>query len=244
MLKIRAHWAPTSLDEVWRNWWTNHPDGNLRNLLPIFFWGLWLTRNKCLFQDQSFSSTSVATNCAAIYSSLPPPESKYTSNRDIPLIINENSPWAFFDGASQQNRAGAGICIHLNREHSFKAAVGLGQGTNNYAELVALRLLMCWSLQMNILSIQIFGDSMNVIKWVNGKAICQNQILKSTLDDILSLKSHFNSISICHIYRDKNSSADELSKTGLQQVLGSWSIEELRQGQSFHSQLPPFAPPV
>eukprot|EP00253_Pinus_taeda_P022219 PITA_22219 len=244
MLKIRVHWAPASLNEVWRNWWKNHPDGNLRNLLPIFFWGLWLTRNKCLFQDQSFSPTSVATNCAAIYTSLPPPESKNTTNRDIPLIINENSPWAFFDGASQQNRAGAGICLHLNREHSFKAAVGLGQGTNNYAELIALRLLMCWSLQMNILSIQIFGDSMNVIKWVNGKAICQNQILKSTLDDILSLKSHFNSISICHIYRDKNSSADELSKTSLQQVLGSWSIEELRQGQSFHSQLPPFAPPA
>jgi len=37
--------------------------------------------------------------------------------------------------------------------------------------------------------------------------------------------------------------ADQLSKTGLQQALGSWSIVELRQGQSFTSVRPPFAPP-
>eukprot|EP00253_Pinus_taeda_P011302 PITA_11302 len=233
-----------SLDEIWRKWWTNHPDSNLRNLLPIFFWGVWLTKNKCIFQDQAFSPTVVASNCAAIYSSLPPPEPNIAPNRDAPLIINENLPWAFFDGASQQNRAGAGISIHLNNEHTLKASVGLGMGSNNFAELMALRLLMCWSLQKNISRIQIYGDSMNVINWVNGKSSCQNQILKVVFDEIMSLKSHFNSISICHIYREKNSTADQLSKTGLQQVLGSWSIEEMRQGQTFHSQLPPFAPPA
>eukprot|EP00253_Pinus_taeda_P001922 PITA_01922 len=244
MLNIRDHWELVSLDEVWRRWWINHPDNNLRNLLPIFFWGVWLTRNKCIFQDQAFSSTIVASNCATIYSSLPPPKSNIAPNRDSPLIINENFPWAFFDGASQQNRAGAGLCIYLNNEHSLKASVGLGLGSNNFAELVALRLLMCWTLQKNILRIQIYGDSMNVINWVNGKSTCQNQILRVVLDEILPLKSHFNNISICHIYREKNTIADQLSKTGLQQVLGSWSIEEMRQGQTFHSQLPPFAPPT
>eukprot|EP00253_Pinus_taeda_P002680 PITA_02680 len=42
---------------------------------------------------------------------------------------------------------------------------------------------------------------------------------------------------------DKNSEADQLSKDGLQQNLGSWSIEENRQGRVFFSQVPPFAPP-
>eukprot|EP00253_Pinus_taeda_P011344 PITA_11344 len=244
MLNISVHWDPDSLDEIWRKWWTNHPDSNLRNLLPIFFWGVWLTRNKCIFQDQTFSTTVVASNCAAIYSSLPPPEPNIAPNCDAPLIINESLPWAFFDGASQQNRAGAGICIHLNKEHFLKAVVGLGMGSNNFAELMALRFLMCWSLHKNIFRIQIYGDSMNVINWVNGKSTCHNQILKVVLDEIMSLKSLFNSISICHIYREKNTIADQLSKTGLQQVLGSWSIEETRQGQTFHSQLPPFAPPA
>eukprot|EP00253_Pinus_taeda_P036198 PITA_36198 len=242
MINIRVQWEPVSLDEVWRKRWNDHPDSNLRNLLPIFFWGVWLTRNKSTFQDQAFSPTTVASKCAAIYSSLPPPESSTAPNRDAPLIINENFPWAFFDGASQQNRAGAGICIYINNKHSIKASVGLGLGSNDFAELAALHLLMCWSLQKNILRIQIYGDSMNVINWVNGKSICQNQILKVVLDEILSLKSHFNNISFCHIYREKNTIADQLSKTGLQQVLGSWSIEEMRQGQTFHSQLPPFAP--
>eukprot|EP00253_Pinus_taeda_P031126 PITA_31126 len=193
-------------------------------------WDILQARNKCLFQDQDISTTSVATNSAAIYSSIPPPETKKAQNRDIPLIIKEGSPWAFFDGASQQNRAGAGICIHLNHDLSLRASVGLGQGSNNYAELSALRLLMCWSLQRSISSIQIFGDSMNVVKWVNGNALCQNQILKTILDDIVSLKSRFLNFSLCHIFREKNTTADHLSKASLQQALGSWSIEESRQG--------------
>eukprot|EP00253_Pinus_taeda_P024113 PITA_24113 len=244
MLNISAHWDPVSLDEIWRKWWSSHLERNLRNLLPIFFWGVWLTRNKCIFHDLPFSPIVVASICAVIYSSLPPPEPNIAPSREAPLIINENLPWGFFDGASQQNRAGAGICIHLNREHTLKAAIGLGMGSNNYAELTALRFLMCWSLQKNIFRIQIYGDSLNVINWVNGKSSCLNQILKVVLDEIMTLKSHFNSISICHIYREKNTIADQLSKTGLQQILGSWSIEESRQGQSSHSQLPPFAPLV
>eukprot|EP00253_Pinus_taeda_P030540 PITA_30540 len=243
LLNLKAQWESIQLEEAWRNWWNKYPNGNLRNLPPIFFWGLWLARNKCLFQDLDISSTSVATNSAAIYSSIPPPETKKAQNRDTPLIINEGSPWAFFDGASQQNRAGARICIHLNHDHSIRASVGLGQGSNNYAELSALRLLMCWSIQRNILSIQIFGDSMNVVKWVNGNAMCQNQILKTILDDIVSLKSRFLNFSLCHTFRDKNTTADQLSKAGLQQNLGSWSIEELRQGQIVSTKQPPFASP-
>eukprot|EP00253_Pinus_taeda_P030772 PITA_30772 len=243
LLKLKAQRGSAPLEEAWRKWWHNHPEGNLRNLPPIFFWGVWLARNKSVFQDQVISLSTIATNCAAIYSSIPPPESKNSQKHDKPINIQEGSPWAFCDGASQQNRAGAGLCIHLNHDHTLKASVGLGPGSNNYAELSALRLLICWSLQRNISTIQIFGDSMNVVKWVNGNEICQNQILKPILEDILSLKSRFNNFSICHIYRDKNTAADQLSKAGLQQVLGSWSIEENRQGQIITSQQPPFAPP-
>eukprot|EP00253_Pinus_taeda_P003487 PITA_03487 len=243
LLKLKAQWGSVPLEEAWNKWWHNYPEGNLRNLPPIFFWGVWLARNKSVFQDQVISISSIATNCATIYSSIPPPESKNSQKHDKPIIIQEGSSWAFFDGASQQNRAGVGLCLHINQEHSLKASVGLGPGSNNYAELSTLRLLICWSLQRNISSIQIFGDSMNVVKWVNGNAMCQNQILKPLLEEILSLKSRFNNFSLCHIYKVKNSAADHLSKAGLQQVLGSWSIEENRQGQVFTSQQAPFAPP-
>lgn len=42
-------------------------------------------------------------------------------------------PWAYFDGASDINgRCGAGLIIHLSEEKIVKASVGLGQGSNNF----------------------------------------------------------------------------------------------------------------
>ena len=49
---------------------------------------------------------------------------------------------------------------------SFKA--GLGHGTNNYAELLGLKLLLKLALENNITNLQVFGDSQLVINWVNG----------------------------------------------------------------------------
>ena len=158
-------------------------------------------------------------------------------------MIQEGIPVGYFDGASQNNKAGAGICIFINPEHSLKASVGLGSGTNNFAELSALRLLLCWLHHKNINTIQIFGDSLNVINWINGKASCQNQILKTIVDEIISLKNFFNRFSLCHIYRDRNEEADQLSKAGLQQALGSWTVEENIQGQIHRLDLPPYMQP-
>eukprot|EP00253_Pinus_taeda_P008825 PITA_08825 len=244
LLKIKDRWGGSPIGTVWENWWNTHPEGNLRNLPPIFFWGIWIARNKSTFHDLIIPTQVIASRCVAIYSSIPPPEQKSTRNRNSPPEIKEGLSWAFFDGASQENKAGAGICIHLSQDHLLKASVGLGQGTNNYAELAALRLLMCWALKRNLLSIQIFGDSMNVINWVNGNSMCHNQILKSILEDIVSLKSHFTCISFCHIYREHNTTADLLSKSGLQQDLGHWTIEESSQGQTSTTLVPPFVPPL
>lgn len=133
------------------------------------------------------------------------------------------------------------MLIHIDPDHSLKASVGLGYGTNNFAELSALRYLLCWLLHRNINKIQIFGDSLNVINWVNGKASCHNQILKNLVEKIYYLKASFNTFSICHIYRDKNDDADQLSKAGVQQDLGNWVIEEIREGHSVRSNVPPYA---
>ena len=243
LLNVKAQWGSDQLEVAWRKWWQNYPEGNMRSLPLIFFWGIWLARNKNLFQDKETPTSVIAINCAAIYSAIPPPETKTDQIHHKPVIIQEGIPWAFFDGASQNDRAGAGLCIYLNPEHSFKASVGLGMGTNNFAELSALRLLLCWFLKKNIFAIQVFGDSLNVINWVNGTSSCQNQILKNLLEEIMLLKTSFNSLSLCHIYRDNNKEANQLSKAGLQQNMGCWSIEEHRQGQIFSSQQSPFAPP-
>eukprot|EP00253_Pinus_taeda_P014042 PITA_14042 len=243
LLNIKAHWGSDPLEVTWKNWWQNHPDGSLRNFPIIFFWGVWLARNNSIFQDKTTPTSVIASNCAAIYSAIPALEVKSIPNRDKPFTIREGIPWAFYDGASQNNRAGAGMSIHLSVEHYLRASVGLRSGTNNFAELSALHLLLCWLLQRNILTIQIFGDSQNVTKWVNGNASCQNQILKPLLEEILLLKPSFNSLHLCHIYKENNEESDQLSKAGLHQIMGGWAIEEFSQGQQSLSQQPPFAPP-
>ena len=50
---------------------------------------------------------------------------------------------------------------------SFKA--GLRIGSNNFAEICALKLLLTLAREKNIVKIQLFGDSQLVINWANGK---------------------------------------------------------------------------
>lgn len=44
-------------------------------------------------------------------------------------------------------------------------------------------------------------------------------MLNPLLEKVLNLKQHFNSIIVCHIYRERNTVADLLSKLGLQQAM-------------------------
>ena len=76
-------------------------------------------------------------------------------------VIDKSIPWAYFDGASQDNQrvCGGGGVLYKSDSHYFHFAAGLGSGSNNYAELMSLRLLMLLALEQGCLSLQIFGDS-------------------------------------------------------------------------------------
>lgn len=88
--------------------------------------------------------------------------------------------------------------------HNFflKASVDLGIGTNNYAELQTLKLLLCSLIHMGLGSVQIFGESHNVIKWFIGDLRCQNYMLIPLLEEFLHVKQYFNYITVCRIYRE------------------------------------------
>lgn len=64
-------------------------------------------------------------------------------------------------------------------------------------------------------------------------------MLSPLLEEIKALKRSFNAFSLCHIYRERNVSADMLSKEGLQQVPSSWKIAEETRGQICVSDQPP-----
>jgi len=69
--------------------------------------------------------------------------------------------------------------------------MGLGRGSNNYARLMALKLLLLYVVEQDCQSIQIFGDSMNVIKWVPGEQNCHNLLLLALLKKLLGSRRRF-----------------------------------------------------
>ena len=98
---------------------------------------------------------------------------------NIRMVVNEQidkaSPWRYFDGstAGEPQICGAGGILYLSDEHFFTFSAGLGLGTNNYAELLALKLLITLALKQGVQTLQIFGDSQLVINWVSGANVVE-----------------------------------------------------------------------
>lgn len=115
--------------------------------------------------------------------------------------------------------------------HFIKFKVGLGRGTNNFAEIMAVKLALSLAIEKAACEVQVYGDSQVVIKWMTGKFTCRNFILQPILAEIQTLKSSFQMISFHHIFRERNIQVDGLLKDGLQMDLGRWHIHEDQEGQ-------------
>lgn len=119
--------------------------------------------------------------------------------------------------------------LFINNQHFLKSKIGLGNGSNNYVELLSLKLLLCWALKKNC-ALQVFNDSLNIIIWFNDSQRCHNHTLLPILEEIFQLKQAFEFISCCHIYRERNSKEDIISKEGIRQHLGVWQVAEHLDG--------------
>ena len=85
--------------------------------------------------------------------------SSYTlDNKDLNrrMVVNEQidkaSPWGYFDGLAAGVPQIYGACeiLYLFQEHSFTFSAGLGLGTDNYVELLALKLLITLALKQGV----------------------------------------------------------------------------------------------
>jgi ribonuclease HI len=132
--------------------------------------------------------------------------------------IDTGRPWAFFDGAAtgDQLNCGAGGCIYLSEQHYYYLRAGLGPGTNNFSEIMALKLLLLFAVEKGCTSLQVFGDSLLIIKWVKQEHFCHTARLRPYLAEVLRIISTFDTISLSHIYRERNALADRLSKEATQ----------------------------
>jgi ribonuclease HI len=141
-------------------------------------------------------------------------------------------PWDFFDGASQNRHqiCGSGKIFHLSNRVSFKIKMGLGSGINNFAELISLKLLLLFCKEKNVTSLQVFGDSQVVVKWVQNQLQCHDILLLPILEEVQRLVVSFDIFEIHHVFRERNMVADQLSKEGMWFIQGQWMIVEENKG--------------
>jgi hypothetical protein len=82
--------------------------------------------------------------------------------------VDKCVPWEHFYGACQgQNRiVGLGFNLFLSKSHYFIFKENLGSGTKNIGELMALFYMFKFSLDEDMRTLQVFGDSLLVINWM------------------------------------------------------------------------------
>jgi ribonuclease HI len=102
--------------------------------------------------------------------------------------------------------------------------MGLGRGTNNFAELMSLKLILLFAREKELHHLQIFGDFIIVINWTNKQQNCHSILLNPILEEIHKLMDTFDMVAISHVYRDRNMVANSLSKEGLHLPQGQWHI--------------------
>ena len=124
----------------------------------------------------------------------------------------------FFDGCSKGNpgKGGAGaVLYHEDREIELcKSYVG-DSVTNNMAEYTALIIGLEKSIELGIPDLVVKGDSLLVIRQMKGEYKVNSPSLLLLYKKAKELASSFRSITFCHVYREENKRADQLSNEAL-----------------------------
>jgi len=141
------------------------------------------------------------------------------------LIIPKIEFLLRFDGCSKGNPglAASGAVIYQNEKEIWSGSRLVGYNeTNNYAEYMGLIMGLNKAIELNITQLHVEGDSMLIIKQMTGK----NKVNSSNLIELhklaMKLKSRFQTITFEHIYRDKNTRADELCNEAIKNISESF----------------------
>ena len=164
---FHCQWEGATVGAAWESWWRRTPQKQ-RKILPLLvIWGIWIARNKAIFQDIISIQEITGVMSVGYYKAYPEHIRVARERRILEVDIDRTSPWAFFDGAAQNNVCGGGVVLFFAESHFFVISMGLGGGTNNFAELMSLKLLLIFALEKGCNDLNILGDSMNVINWIN-----------------------------------------------------------------------------
>jgi hypothetical protein len=147
LLKKRFLWINHTLEQAWRNWWENRGFKRYRLLPLLIIWGVWLAKNEVIFNEVILAPEKTTLNRLAILSLYLPTKGRVKTIIIREVTIKKRSPWGFFDGASQNYICGGGGILYFSNTHYYTFTSGLGGRTNNYAELMSLKLLMAFALE-------------------------------------------------------------------------------------------------
>jgi len=229
-------WNGPDAISAWIDWGNRHKGKKEANLPIVVNWIIWKVRNHVIFDDKPPVWPLIEASIISAYRELPEPPPPKTRRPNPPPIIDQSIPWAFFDGAANAQSCRGGFILHKSSNHSYHIKAGLGAGTNNFAVLISLRHLLHFAISHQCTSINIYGDSQIIINWFNEISICHLHTLRVIFDEVRHLKEAFNHISVAHIYREHNMTADKLSKEAALMDRGTWEITEFldQQEQKFY----------
>jgi len=123
-----------------------------------------------------------------------------------------------FDGCSKGNPgpAGIGAVLYEKSDEMWGGSKYIGSNkTNNQAEYEALIFGLEHALEYGIKHLLVFGDSLLVIQQINKIYKVKNKGLIELYNKIVILTNQFQYIEFIHVYRDKNTRADELANLAL-----------------------------
>ena len=124
---------------------------------------------------------------------------------------SKNRTSIFFDGASKGNSWKAregGLIFHPGGKLETSFSWGIGQNTNNQAELFALLKACQLAKEAGHNNLQIFGDSEIIIKILNSDSVFNNLFLNLTMQRLHFILIDCDSVTSYHILRDLNKLAD------------------------------------
>ena len=127
-----------------------------------------------------------------------------------------------FDGCSKGNPglSGAGAVIyHFDKEIWSECFLVGENSTNNHAEYAGLILGLMKAKELNIKHLKVQGDSMLVINHMKGLYKCRANNLIELYEKAKELEKYFENIEYCHVFRNKNKRADELSNIAIENYL-------------------------
>ena len=127
-----------------KSWCLNDDVKHIKTLPVIVLWFIWKARNQSCFEDINFVPSQVASFSLGLLQSYPQDKIALNIRNVVEESIDKTYAWGYFDGSAARDPkiCGAGGKIFISYDHYFYFKAGLGPGTNNFAELVALKLIL------------------------------------------------------------------------------------------------------